>query len=308
MNFADRLCQAVRDKGTPLVVGIDPRPEQFPQELQLPATAPVAERLDQVRLYCREIIEAVADLVPAVKPQAAFFESLGPGGCQVLAETVVLARERGLIVVMDAKRGDIGSTAEAYAQAYLGADSPWGCDSLTVNPFLGDDTLDPFVRQAQQTNSGLFVLAHTSNPGSRWIQDRAGDPEAVYQMVADHLQRLSAETRGECGYGIVGAVVGATYPQQLMELRQRMPYVLFLIPGFGAQGGTAADVQAGLDSHGLGALINSSRGIIQAYQQPAYRQLEWTAAVRQATLDSIEQLAIHTSAGALRKTSGNGAR
>ncbi|MCL4127358.1 UNVERIFIED_CONTAM: hypothetical protein GTU68_040042 [Idotea baltica] len=288
-HFADRLTEAIKNKRTPLVVGIDPRVNQLPESLQ-------------VEVYARGVIDAVADLVPAVKPQAAFFEQLGPHGCMALANVVDYAKAKGLLVVMDAKRGDIGSTAEAYAAAYLGAkpQSSWGCDCLTVNPYMGDDTLTPFVDAANRTGSGLFVLAKTSNPGSDWIQARETDGQAVHHLVADEIQRLSAASVGKSGYGNIGAVVGATYPAQLTELRQRMPNTIFLIPGFGAQGGTAADVAGGLDAHGLGGLINSSRGVIFAYQKEKYAGMDWQDAVRKAAEDTIDRIADGTSASKLR--------
>ncbi len=254
--------------------------------------------------YCREIIDIVAPLVPCVKPQAAFFEAIGPSGMTALAEVVSYAKECGLIVVMDAKRGDIGSTAQAYAAAFLGERprSPWGCDSLTVNPYLGDDSLEPFFKTAVANDAGLFVLVKTSNPGGKTFQELKTDAGFVYQHVADLVQSLSKQSLGTFGYGAVGAVVGATYPEQLTELRQRMPNTFFLVPGFGAQGGTASDIAGGFDEQGLGAIINSSRGIIFAYENPKYENLgdDWKAAVHAATMDTIEQIADGTPAGRLR--------
>ena len=165
---------------------------------------------------------------------------------------------------------------------------------------MGDDTLTPFVNAANRSGSGLFVLAKTSNPGSDWIQAKGENNQPIYHLVADEIQRLSANNIGESGYGNIGAVVGATYPQQLAELRQRMPNTLFLIPGFGAQGGTASDVAGGLDEHGLGGLINSSRSVIFAYQQEQYAALDWQDAIRQAAQDTIDRIADGTSASRLR--------
>ena len=275
--------------------------------------------------YCCEVIDAVAHLVPAVKPQAAFFEQLGWHGMVVLSKVVDYAASRGLLTIMDAKRGDIGSTAQAYAQAYLGAkpESAWGCDSLTVNPYLGADSLEPFVKTANAKGAGLFVLVKTSNPGSDTLQEKVvgraigtgasdgqnqddknggiSDGKKIYAVVAEHVQELSRQSAGESGYGNIGAVVGATYPEQLSELREKMPNTIFLIPGFGAQGGTAKDVAGGLDANGLGGVINSSRAIIFAYQRDEYSAASsWQAAVEQATKDTIDQLADGTSAGKLR--------
>ena len=297
-HFADRLTDAIKRKQTPLIVGIDPRANQLPKEL-IDDNSAMAERFAK---FGMAVVDAVADLVPAVKPQAAFFEQLGPAGCIALANVVDYAVDQGLIVVMDAKRGDIGSTAEAYAAAYLGPkpESAWGCDCLTVNPYMGDDTLTPFVDAANRTGSGLFVLAKTSNPGSDWIQARTENNQPIYHLVADEIQRLSANNIGESGYGNIGAVVGATYPEQLAELRERMPNTLLLIPGFGAQGGTASDVAGGLDEHGLGGLINSSRAVIFAYQQKQYATLNWQDAIRQAAQDTIDRISDGTIASRLR--------
>ena len=297
-HFADRLTNAVKQKQTPLVVGIDPRANQLPVDL-LDNNTGMAERFAK---FGMAVVDAVADLVPAVKPQSAFFEQLGPAGCVALASVVDYAADKGLIVIMDAKRGDIGSTAQAYAAAYLGPkpESAWGCDCLTVNPYMGDDTLTPFVDAANRSGSGLFVLAKTSNPGSDWIQAKAENDQPIYHLVADEIQRLSANNLGESGYGNIGAVVGATYPEQLSELRERMPNTLFLIPGFGAQGGTASDVAGGLDEDGLGGLINSSRAVIFAYQQDRYAKLKWQDAIRQAAVDTVERIADGTSASRLQ--------
>ncbi len=302
-HFADRLNRAIRSKKTPLVVGIDPRAGQLPQELACEDAADFTKLAKAFLKFSCEIIDVVAGLVPAVKPQAAFFEQLGPQGMVALASVVDHARAAGLIVIMDAKRGDIGSTAQAYAHAYLGPkpQSPWGCDSLTVNPYLGVDTLEPFVTVANQTGSGIFVLAKTSNPGSDTIQEKRVDGQPIYALVADEIQNLSSKNIGESGYGNIGAVVGATYPEQLAELRSKMPNTIFLIPGFGAQGGTAADVAGGLDEHGLGGVINSSRGIIFAYQRNEFSNAPtWQAAVEMATQDAIQRIADGTNASQLQ--------
>jgi orotidine-5'-phosphate decarboxylase len=303
-HFADRLHQAIGAKQTPLVVGLDPRVNQLPDSLAVDQPNNLEEVAIAYSKFCCEIIDVVADLVPAVKPQAAFFEQIGPLGMAAMAEVVDHARAAGLLVVMDAKRGDIGSTAAAYASAYLGAkpNSAWGCDALTVNPYLGEDSLDPFVAAANETGSGIYVLAKTSNPGSQTIQEKLVEGQPVFSIVAEQIENLSAQNVGSSGYGNIGAVVGATYPQQLSELRQKMPSTLFLIPGFGAQGGTAADVAGGLDENGLGGIINSSRAIIFAHQREEYAGLSsWQAAVEQATRDARDQLADATTASKLRQ-------
>jgi orotidine-5'-phosphate decarboxylase len=243
--------------------------------------------------FCREVIDVVAPLVPAVKPQAAFFEQLGPAGMVAMERVVRYAQELGLLVIIDAKRNDIGSTAAAYAQGFLGRTSAWGGDALTVSPYLGNDSLSPFVDVARERGAGIFVLVKTSNPGGRMLQDLVADQLPIYRHVAGYIESLAVETVGVCGYGAVGAVVGATYPHQLAELRQAMPHTWFLVPGYGAQGGAAEDVAAAFDAVGQGAVVNNSRGIIFAYASKKYdgRFSEWQQAVEAATREMIEQLA-----------------
>jgi len=296
--FGQRLALAVTQKKNPVCVGIDPRATSLPELLRPNPSASIEQIVQSVETFCLAIIDAVADLVPAVKPQAAFFEELGHPGMVALHKTVRYANQRGLLVIMDAKRGDIGTTAAAYANAYLGsgapgssAYSPWGADALTINPYLGADTLEPFTQRCATSGSGIFVLVKTSNPGSSFFQDqRLEDGRTVSEKIADYVESLSYSTRGDLGYGDIGAVVGATYPKELQAMRQRMPSAWILIPGYGAQGGSAQDVKLGLDSRGLGAIVNSSRGIIFAYEQPKYQATQWTTSVRNATLDMIEAL------------------
>jgi orotidine-5'-phosphate decarboxylase len=219
----------------------------------------------------------------------------------VLADIIAYAQQRGLLVIVDGKRNDIGSTAAAYAQGFLGprGQSAWGADALTVSPYLGDDSLQPFVEVATERGAGVFVLVKTSNPGGRMFQDLVVDGRPLYRHVAQYVETLAAKTAGACGYGAVGAVVGATYPQQLAELRSLMPHTWFLVPGFGSQGGTAADVAAAFDARGTGAIVNNSRGIIFAHAIPPYAQRfgpgRWQEAVAAATRDMIEQLRAATA-------------
>lgn len=303
--FFQRLGQSIVLKKTPLVVGLDPRVSQLPDELK-PATAAPNQISQAYEAFCFQIIDVVSELVPAVKIQAAFFEQLGVDGMVSMGRIVDRAKQAGLLVIMDAKRGDIGSTAIAYAQGYLGEKprSPWGCDALTVNPYLGADTLQPFVNTAVENDAGIFILVKTSNPGSATLQDQTVEGQPLYRLVAQQVQNLAMQTIGKgitgVDYGVAGAVVGATYPQQLAELRSLMPNSFFLIPGFGAQGGTAADIAAGFDERGLGAIVNSSRGIIFAHENPRYRSAaSWTAAIERATLDAIAEIAADTPAGKL---------
>lgn len=300
--FIDRLEAAVRRCATPVMVGLDPRIDLLPEALR-PTGAKGAAAASAVAAFCREVIDIVAPLVPVVKPQAAFFEQLGPAGVEVLAGTIRYAQDRGLLVVVDGKRNDIGSTAAAYAEAYLGRASPFGADALTVSPYLGDDSLEPFVQRAAEHQAGIFVLVKTSNPGGRMLQDLTAHGQPVYQHVADHVERLAQKTRGQCGYGSVGAVVGATYPEQLAALRARMPHTWFLVPGYGAQGARGRDVAGAFDPSGRGAVINNARGIIFAYTDPRYREAaatgRWQAAIEAATRDMIAELRAETAAGKL---------
>ncbi len=302
-HFADRLIAAVRAKRTPVLVGLDPRAQNLPAGL-LSGTDNEATA-SAFASFCRGVIDVVAPLVPAVKPQAAFFEQLGPAGMRALKDTIDHAASKGLLVILDGKRNDIGSTATGYAEAYLGPreSSPWGSDALTVSPYLGDDSLTPFVDVAKERGAGIFVLVKTSNPGGKRFQDLIADGKPLYRHVGDYVESLAAETAGGGNYGSVGAVVGATYPEQLAELRQAMPHTWFLIPGFGAQGGTAKDCATAFDSQGLGAIINNSRGIIFAHERAEYKQRfgpsQWQNAVEAATKSMIDELRQATPAGKL---------
>jgi len=329
LPFADRLDAAVRRCRNPVLVGLDPRAESLPAgilaDLPEQRRASWAETAAAYGRFCRGVIDVVAPLVPAVKPQAAFFEQLGPDGMTVLAEVIAYAQQNGLLVILDGKRNDIGSTATAYAQGMLGSggQSPWGADALTVSPYLGDDSLQPFIDVACQRAAGVFVLVKTSNPGGKMLQDLVAEgtvpfsprrklgqspltqapakKQPIYRHVADYVERQAAATVAACGYGAVGAVVGATYPAQLAELRAAMPHTLFLVPGFGSQGGTARDVAAAFDTAGRGAVVNNSRGIIFAHALKPYSErygaARWQEAIEAATRDMIDQLRADTPAG-----------
>ncbi len=312
-HYATRLHNAIRQKRTPALVGLDPRFAQLPQSIQDSAqrglasgdrAAMIASAFDE---FCSRLIDVVSPLVPAVKPQAAFFEELGPPGCLVLASLIRKARDAGLIVICDAKRGDIGSTAEAYARGYLAGADPaaaaWAADALTVNPYLGRDTLEPFVQVAVRRGAGIYVLVRTSNPGAGTFQDRESDSLPLYRHVARMVEELAAETAGEEGFGAIGAVVGATYPRELSELRDAMPHAPLLVPGYGSQGAGADDLAPAFTSDGLGALVNSSRQINFAYRREPYADRygpdQWEQAVEDATRQMIADLAKGTPAGML---------
>jgi len=304
-HFGDDFSAAVERTGTPVLVGLYPRLGQLPAKLTSSCSDDWSTRAIAYEKFCREIIDVVAELVPAVKPQAAFFEELGPAGMLALGNVIAYARGKGLLVILDGKRNDIGSTAEAYARGLLGRDgqSAWEADALTISPYLGADSLRPFIDVASERGAGLFVLVKTSNPGSHMLQDQKLAEGTVYRRVADYVEAQSATTSGDRGYGIVGAVVGATYPAQLSELRTAMPQTWFLVPGFGSQGGTAQDVAPAFDHRGLGAIVNNSRGIIFAHKRPEYSEkygeARWQDAVAAATREMIAQLKAETLAGKL---------
>ena len=295
MNFADLMTQAVTTTRSVACVGLDPRKANLPRVLQPKNEGASADQWAAAYTqFSTEIIDVVAGKVACVKPQAAFFEQLGPAGMVSLGEVIGYARKKGVPVIVDGKRNDIGSTATAYADAYLGGESPWGGDSLTVSPYLGVDSIEPFVEVCDQRGAGIFVLVKTSNPGGGFLQDRVTDQETVYLSVANLVEDLNRSRLGQGGYGPVGAVVGATYPEQLAALRQAMPSAWILIPGFGAQGGGAEDVKVGFDSNRLGAVVNSSRHIIFAHQRPEFREkfgdARWLEAVEAATDQMNQQL------------------
>ena len=305
VHFSDRLVAAVRRTGNPVLVGLDPRIEALPQSLQrIAKDGSPQQQAHAFEQFCREVIDVAATRVACVKPQAAFFEELGPAGMGALAAVIHYAQQKGLLVILDGKRNDIGSTAEAYARGILGSDqSVWRADALTVSPYLGGDSLQPFVDVAAQRSAGVFVLVKTSNPGGGMFQDLVAEGRAVYRHVGAYVERLAGETLGDNQYGAVGAVVGATYPEQLAELRADMPHTWFLVPGYGSQGATARDVAAAFDTSGLGAIINNSRGIIFAHRRSPYAERfgesQWQEAVNAAMQDMIDQLRAETPAGQL---------
>jgi orotidine-5'-phosphate decarboxylase len=283
------------------MVGLDPRVESLPKGLLNPIEA--AEPHHVARAYvefCSGVLSAIQGKAAVVKPQMAFFEEIGPHGMDALLKVVSAALAFDFLVVLDGKRNDIGSTAEAYAKAYLGPQSAYGADAITVSPYLGDDSLAPFVERAKMERAGVFVLVKTSNPGGKMFQDLLVDGAPLYRRVASHVQTLAHESAGQSGYGAIGAVVGATYPEQLAELRAAMPSAWLLVPGYGAQGGAAKDCAAAFDERGLGAVINSSRGIIFAHQHPRYKHYaDWPDAVGAAADDMLAELRAETPAAKL---------
>ncbi len=310
MNFGDRVVEAVRRAGNPIMVGVDPRPEELPSGFLDRYEGDRAGVASALEAFGRGVVDAVAGLVPIVKFQAAFYEAYGPEGVAALHASTAHARRAGLLVVLDGKRNDIGSTAEAYARAYLGKVAvgtqflpSWDVDALTINPYLGTDGVAPFVKVAAREGKGVFVLVRTSNPSAVEFQDLVSGGRPLYRHVADKLAGWAAPHVGSSGYGAIGAVAGATYPGQLAELRAALPGVLLLVPGYGAQGGSATDVSPAFEADGLGALINNSRGLAFAYNRPALREAhgdDWQGAIAQAVREMADDLAAHTPSARLR--------
>jgi orotidine-5'-phosphate decarboxylase len=268
-HFADRLAAAVERKGSPLCVGLDPMPDRLPDELRSPDLAAAYE------LFCRGIVDAVADIAVAVKPQSAFFEALGSRGVAVFERVCEHARDAGLLVIADVKRGDIASTAEAYAEAFARI-----ADAVTVSPYLGRDSLEPFLARE---GLGIFVLLKTSNPGSADLQDLPlADGRPLWQHVAAMVDELGADHLGAGGLSSVGAVVGATFPREVAEARGLLPRAVLLLPGVGAQGGRAEDLAAAFSAGPASALVTASRSILYADAGPGWREAAATAAAELA--------------------------
>lgn len=270
-HFTDRLIEAAQAKGSSVVVGLDTDPRRLPQFLMhqcgdSDGTEATAKSNAQLA-FNEAIVDAVHSIVPAVKVQIAYYEMLGPAGLLAYQSTIRYAHEKGLLVIGDIKRGDIGSTADAYAEAHLGNDD--SADAVTVNPYMGSDGILPFVEVAKRLGKGVFVLVKTSNPSSSELQDLqiSDSGERVYESLARKVQELGADCIGRHGYSLVGAVVGATYPAEGENLRRSLPHTFFLVPGYGAQGAGAGDVAGCFDATGMGAIVNASRSIIFAYEK-----------------------------------------
>jgi orotidine-5'-phosphate decarboxylase len=296
-NFADRLLDAVAAKGNSVVVGLDPRLEMMPDFLKRGNIQDQAAAI--ITSFHKLILDVVAPLVPAVKLQSAFYEQYGLAGMAALQNTIDLARERNLVVIVDVKRNDISSTATAYANAFLGRAAygtdlipAFDADCITVSPYLGRDSLEPFVEVCSRYGRGIFILVKTSNPGSRDFQDekllRTGAP--LYELVAEMVADLGQPLVGHRGYSSVGAVVGATFSAEASRLRELMPRNILLIPGYGAQGGTAQDVACCFDAQGLGAVVSSSRGITYPHRDPSITEDEFSRLVLNRTQDMIRDL------------------
>jgi orotidine-5'-phosphate decarboxylase len=283
--FVDRLIEQIREKNNPSVIGLDPRIEYVPAYLREKARKELGNNAkstaEAILSFNRKLIDALYDMIPAVKPQVAYYEMYGLEGLRVFKETVDYAKSKGLLVIADGKRNDIGSTAEAYSTAFLGKtlldegleQSMFDVDALTVNPYLGFDGIKPFAEDCKRYEKGIFVLVKTSNKTSGQLQDlKLQDGKTLYEVVAGLVQEWGRETTGKYGYSSVGAVVGATYPEQAEVLRSIMQNAYILVPGYGAQGGTAADAVKSFNKDGLGAIINASRSVICAYQSELWKK------------------------------------
>ena len=295
-----RLIEKIKEKKAPICIGLDPMLNFIPEHIKEEAFATKGEGLEAVAEaiynFNKAIVDECFDLIPAVKPQVAMYEQFGIAGLIAYEKTVTYCQEKGLLVIGDVKRGDIGSTSAAYATAHLGKINvgsktfePFHSDFLTVNPYMGSDSINPFVDECVKNDKGLFVLVKTSNPSSGEFQDRLIDGKPLYEHVASKVMEWGERSMdGE--YSNVGAVVGATYPQMSEILRKIMPNTYFLVPGYGAQGATAADLRPCFNKDGLGAIVNSSRGIIAAYKNDKYRDFgdkDFAKASREAAIDMI---------------------
>ena len=301
-----KLINKIQQTNAPIVVGLDPMMKFVPEQIQKAAFAEYGETLEgaaeAIWQYNKGIVDAIYDLVPAVKPQIAMYEQFGIPGLIAFKKTVDYCKEKDLVVIGDVKRGDIGSTSEAYAVGHLGkvqvgSKAYYGFDEdfATVNPYLGSDGITPFTKVCKEEKKGIFVLVKTSNPSSGEFQDRLIDGRPLYEWMGEQVSRWGADCMPKEGnYSYVGAVVGATYPEQGKILRKLMPNTFILVPGYGAQGGKGADLVHFFNEDGLGAIINSSRGIIAAYQQEKYAQYgaaNYAEASRAAVLDMREDIA-----------------
>lgn len=300
----DQLVAKIKKTQAPIVVGLDPMLNYIPEQVQKKAFEEKGETLagaaEAIWQFNKAIVDTIYDLIPAVKPQIAMYEQFGVEGVIVFKKTVDYCKEKGLVVIGDVKRGDIGSTSEAYAvghlgkvqvgsQTYAGFDE----DFATVNPYLGSDGVKPFIKVCKENNRGIFVLVKTSNPSSGELQDKLVDGKPLYELVGKMVDEWGSDCIGESGFSEVGAVVGATYPEQGRILRAIMPRTYILVPGYGAQGGKGKDLVHFFNEDGLGAIVNSSRGIIAAYKQEVYAKFgaeHFADASRQAVLDMIADI------------------
>jgi len=281
----DTLCKAIQKTKCPVCVGLDTHYDYLPDADK--NETDTKKMADAIFAFNCAIVDAVADIVPSVKVQVAYYEILGPDGIKCFYDTMQYAKNAGLVVIADVKRNDIGSTAKAYSTAYLKNSA---ADFITVNAYFGIDGIQPFLDDCADTGKGIFALVKTSNPSGGEFQDLDVGGQTLYQTVADKVATWGSGLVGEMGFNSVGAVVGATYPAQATELRARMQNTFFLVPGYGAQGAGADDIAVNFDERGLGAVVNSSRGILLAYKKEQYAGLSVAEAARQAVLDMKQDI------------------
>ena len=278
-NIIDQLIEKIKMMKNPTVIGLDSRYEMLPKCVKEKYPKTLEGVGQSIIEYNKALIDAIYDIIPAIKPQIAFYEMYGIPGMQAFKVTCEYAKQKGMFVIADIKRGDIGSTAQGYSNAYLGKtkieeneQSLYDIDFVTVNPYMGTDCVKPFIDDCKKYNKGLFILVKTSNPSSGELQDeKLENGEEVYTRVAKYVEKWGEELRGEYKYSSISAVVGATYPEQLKQLRQIAPHTYFLIPGYGAQGGKAEDIALGFDENGLGGIVNASRSLMCAYKSDMWK-------------------------------------
>lgn len=305
MSF-DRLIEKIVKTQNPTVAGLDPKLDYVPEFIKEKAFKKHGETLKgaakAILEFNKEIIDEICDIVPAIKPQAAYYEMYGYEGVKTLAKTIAYAQKRGMYVMTDAKRSDIGATMEAYAAAHLGSVkvgkeilTPFGADAMTVNGYLGTDGVEPLLKLCRENDKAIFVLVKTSNKSSGELQDLMIGDDTVYAVMGKMCEKWGETAPGKHGYSSVGAVVGATYPEQLAEMRAKLPHTFFLVPGYGAQGGGAAGVAKGFDHNGLGAIVNSSRAIMCAYKNEGCDEADFARASRRECIRMKEDILSHIS-------------
>ena len=278
-NIIDVLIEKIKETGNPTVIGVDTRYELVPECVRNKYSKDINGMCQAMLEYSKALIDATYDIIPAVKLQSAYFEMYGVEGLKLYKEMIDYCKSKGMVVMADVKRGDIGSTSAGYSKAYLGKniinekeEGIFDVDFATVNPYMGTDCVKPFVDDCQKYNKGIFVLVKTSNKSSGELQDlKTEDGEEIYKKVAKLVNKWGEELIGEYGYSAVSSVVGATYPKQLKELRELMPHSYFLIPGYGAQGGKAEDIALGFDENGLGGIVNATRSLMCAYKSDLWK-------------------------------------
>lgn len=300
----DKLIEKIIEMKNPTVVGLDPKLDYIPSYIKAEAYAKYEETLKgaakAILRFNKEIIDEIYDVVPAIKSQAAYYEMYGYQGMKTLAKTIEYAKSKGMYVITDGKRNDIGATMEAYSTAHLGKTQvgskkidAFGADALTVNGYLGSDGIKPLLNICKEYDKGIFVLVKTSNPSSGELQDKKIDGESIYSLMGKMCEEWGQELKGCYGYSGVGAVVGATYPEQLSEMREKLTHTFFLVPGYGAQGGGAEGVAKAFDKNGLGAIINSSRAVMCAYKKEECDEKNFANAARREVLRMKEDITSH---------------